>query len=65
MAALAYAMAASGDPLLMGRQQSHNYVCAQCTGRGNETKPVGAVKPKKKEFGAPKQSRKARKKSRP
>lgn len=57
-------MAASGDPMFAGSQRSHSYVCAQCTGRGNETKPVGVVKSKKKEFGTKKLSRKERRRGR-
>lgn len=34
-----------------------------CTGRGNETSPVGHVRPKKKEFGSRRLSRKERKRS--
>ena len=34
-----------------------------CTGRGNETSPVGHVHPKKKEFGSRRLSRKERKRS--
>lgn len=42
----------------------HRGCASQCTGVGNDTHPVGHFKPKKKPFGARRQSKKERSRSR-